>query len=259
MTTDSQQLSQGYVKTIIHNKIATIEFFHPQSNSLPGQLLDDLADAITSAGNNDEVRVIVLRSAGEKAFCAGASFNELAAIETEEQGRLFFSGFAKVINAMRKAPKFIIARIHGKCVGGGVGLAAAADYAIATERADIKLSELAIGIGPFVIGPAVERKIGLSAYSQLSIDASQWYTASWAKEKGLFAESHSTVENLETSVETLSKTLSFYNPDAMAEMKAVFWQGTGNWDELLSKRAVISGKLVISSFTKEAIARFKAK
>ena len=248
---------QGYINTTIANDIATIEFFHPQSNSLPSNLLNELESEITSAGTNNAVKVIILSSAGEKAFCAGASFAELAAVKTREEGAAFFGGFSKVINAMRKAPKLVIVRVHGKCVGGGVGLAAAADYCIAVEGADIKLSELAIGIGPFVIGQAVERKIGLAAFSQLTIDATNWYSAAWAEKKGLFTELHSSIENADVAVEKLSQTLSQYSAEAMAEIKAMLWQGTGHWDELLHERAAISGKLVLSSFTKEAIAKFK--
>jgi len=259
MILETQHLQQGYVKTEVHNHIATIAFFHPQSNSLPAKLLVELAHEITYAGHNNDVHVIVLQSAGEKAFCAGASFDELTAITTDAEGLAFFSGFAHVINAMRKCNKFVIARIQGKCVGGGVGLAAGADYAIATEAAEIKLSELAIGIGPFVIGPAVERKIGVSAFSQLSIDAQSWRNAEWARRKGLFAELHASVTELDESVAKLANTLSNSNPQAMAEMKAIFWKGTEHWDELLHERAAISGRLVLSEFTREAIAKFKQK
>ena len=205
------------------------------------------------------MKVIVLRSTGDKAFCAGASFDELIAIKNEQEGLQFFSGFAKVINAMRKCPKFIIVRIHGKCVGGGVGIAAAADYAIAVEGSDVKLSELAVGIGPFVVGPAVERKIGTSAFSQLSIDASNWRNSDWAKRKGLFAELHPTIEAMDESIEKLVTTLSHSSPEAMAEMKKIFWKGTEHWDELLIERAKISGRLVLSEFTRTAIEKFKAK
>lgn len=259
MILNEHHLHNGYVKTEIHNHIATVEFFHPQSNSLPGKLLADLAHEITYAGNNDDVRVIVLRSAGEKAFCAGASFTELTAIQNEVEGLHFFNGFAQVINAMRKCRQFVVARIHGKCVGGGVGLAAAADYAIAVNGADVKLSELAIGIGPFVIGPAVDRKIGNAAFSQLSIDAYAWRSAEWAHRKGLFAELHATTEALDEAVEKLSNTLAHSSPAAMAEMKKMFWQGTGHWDELLHERAAISGRLVLSDFTRKAIEGFKNK
>ena len=258
MVTESQQLN-GYVKTEILNGIATIEFFHPQSNSLPGALLQQLAHEITQAGHNNDVRVIVLRSAGGKAFCAGASFTELIAIKNKTEGLQFFSGFAQVINAMRKCPRFIIARIHGKCVGGGVGLAAGADYAIAAEGADVKLSELAIGIGPFVIGPAVERKMGGSAFSQLSINATSWQDAGWAHLKGLYAELHTTTTSMDEAVNDLSRQLAHSNPEAMAEMKKIFWQGTGHWDELLHERAAISGKLILSDFSRNAIEAFKQK
>ena len=248
-----------HVKTETHNGITTIEFFHPQSNSLPGKVLEQLAYEIHFAGTHAETKVIVLKSAGDKAFCAGASFNELMEITTEAEGLKFFSGFEQVINAMRKCPKFIIARVQGKCVGGGVGLAAAADYAIAVNEADIKLSELAVGIGPFVVGPAVERKIGTAAFSALAIDAGMWRNSEWAKRKGLFAEVHENIQNMDESIDRLATNLAHYHPEAMAEMKKMFWHGTEHWDELLKMRAAISGKLVLSSYSKTAIEKFKAK
>lgn len=248
-----------YVRTETHNGVTTIEFHHPQSNSLPGKILEQLAYEIHFAGTHSETKVIILKSTGDKAFCAGASFNELVEIKSESEGQKFFSGFAQVINAMRKCPKFIIARVQGKCVGGGVGIAAAADYAIATVAADIKLSELAVGIGPFVVGPAVERKIGTAAFSALAIDAAMWRNSEWAKRKGLFAEVHENIENMDESIERLANTLSHSNPEAMAEMKKMFWHGTEHWDELLKQRAAVSGKLVLSSFSKNAIEKFKAK
>lgn len=248
-----------YVTSEFHKGVTTIEFFHPQSNSLPKTLLNSLAQAIHGAGNDEDTKVILLRSAGDKAFCAGASFDELVAIKTEAEGLEFFTGFAHVINSMRHCPKFIVARIQGKCVGGGVGLAAAADYAIATEKADIKLSELAIGIGPFVVGPAVERKIGVAAFSTLAIDAHKWRTAEWAKRKGLFAEVYATSEEMEEALFKLVDSLVHSNPEAMANMKKIFWKGTEHWDKLLLERAAISGKLVVSDFTRHAIAQFKNK
>ncbi len=253
------ELKEGHVKVSKEHGIVTIEFHHPQSNSLPGALLENLAHTIYSEGHDAGTKVIILRSAGEKVFCSGASFDELAAIKTEAEGLKFFSGFANVINAMRKAPQLIIARIHGKCVGGGVGLAAAADYAIAAEGADVKLSELAVGIGPFVVGPAVERKVGLSAFSQLTIDASMWRPADWARRKGLYAELHADVAGMDDSIERLSTTLSHYNPAAIHEMKKIFWKGTEHWDELIKERAAISGKLILSDYSKQFIERFKAR
>lgn len=250
---------QGYVKTETHQGITTIEFYHPQSNSLPGKILEELAHEIHFAGTHAETKVILIKSPGDKTFCAGASFDELIAIKNETEGLKFFSGFANVINAIRKCPKFVIGRIQGKCVGGGVGLVAAVDYAIAVESADIKLSELAVGIGPFVVGPAVERKIGTAAFSALAIDATKWRNSDWAKRKGLFSELHNTAENMDEAIFQLSNTLAHSSPEAMAEMKKIFWKGTEHWDELLKERAAISGRLVLSSFTKNAIEKFKAK
>jgi methylglutaconyl-CoA hydratase len=249
---------QGYVKSHTEHGITTIEFFHPKSNSLPAKLLNELSQEIHYAGTHD-TKVVILTSAGTGAFCAGASFDELIAIQNEKEGHEFFQGFGNVINAMRKCEKLIIGRIHGKCVGGGVGLSAACDYAIACKSSEVKLSELSIGIGPFVVGPAIERKIGTSAFSQLAIDATLWRNADWAKKKGLFAEVHETVENLDESVRRLANSLTHSNPEAMKEMKNVFWKGTENWDLLLNERAAISGRLILSEFTKNALANFKTK
>jgi methylglutaconyl-CoA hydratase len=253
------QHADGYVRSEIDHGIATIEFYHPSSNSLPGAILNDLARTINDIGLERRVTVIILQSAGDRAFCAGASFDELVAISTEAEGKQFFSGFANVINAMRKCHKFIIGRVQGKAVGGGVGLVAATDYAIATEDAAVKLSELAVGIGPFVVGPAVERKIGLSCYSQLAIDATEWRSAEWAKKHGLYAEIHNTIAHVDDAIKSLAERLSHSSPEAMAQLKKVFWHGTEHWDVLLAERAAISGRLVLSEFTRNAINKFKAK
>lgn len=251
-------VNQGSVKTKTDKRgVTTIEFAHPLSNSLPGKLLGKLAEAITEAGNDKKVRVILLKSEGERAFCAGASFDELISIENLDEGKKFFSGFASVINAIRKAPKFVVCRVHGKAVGGGVGLVSAADYAIASKHASVKLSELAIGIGPFVVGPAVERKVGLSAFTQMSIDATNWYTAAWARQKGLFTSVHDSTEEMDEAIDELLGKLANSNPEAMALLKKAFWQGTEHWDDLLIERAEMSGKLVLSKFTRNAISKFK--
>lgn len=256
----SNAVEQGHVEyTIADTGIATLEFGHPMSNSLPGKILQKLADTITELGQNEAVKVIVLKSAGEKAFCAGASFDELISIKDLETGKQFFSGFAKVINACRKAPKFIIGRVQGKAVGGGVGVASAVDYCLATQFAEVKLSELAVGIGPFVVGPAVERKMGLAAMSELAINATEWRSAQWAQSKGLFTEVYENTQQMDEAVEALANRLANSNPEAMAMLKKVFWQGTDNWDDLLAERAAMSGKLVLSDFTVNAINAFKKK
>lgn len=252
-------INTGKVISTIENGVGTVTFFHPQSNSLPGALLRELAEAITVMGKDPAAKVIVLRSEGEKAFCAGASFDELITIDSLEKGKTFFSGFAGVINAMRKAPKFVIARVQGKAVGGGVGLASAADYTLALDGASVKLSELAVGIGPFVVGPAVERKVGASAFCSLTINATEWQSAGWAKEKGLYADVFSTVEELDAAVNGLAGRLAQSNPEAMMLLKKVMWEGTEHWDSLLIERAEMSGKLVLSDFTVNAINKFKAK
>ncbi len=250
---------QGHVTTTVSNGVGTIEFYHPASNSLPGKLLKALADSITDAGQNPEIKVILLKSAGDRAFCAGASFDELLAINDLETGKKFFSGFANVINAARKCPKLIVGRVQGKAVGGGVGMASAVDYCFATVHSAVKLSELAVGIGPFVVGPAVERKVGTSAMSQLAIDASEWRTAQWAEQKGLYAGVYEDISTMDEAINSLLEKLASSNPEAMAKLKEVFWQGTEHWDDLLAKRAAMSGELVLSDFTKNFILQFKKK
>ena len=246
-----------YVKLDVENGIGTIEFFHPQSNSLPGEILEKLADTITEAGNNAEVLVLVLKSGGDRVFCAGASFDELMAIENELQGKQFFSGFANVINAARKCPKFIIGRVQGKAVGGGVGMASATDYCFATKFASVKLSELAIGIGPFVVGPPIERKIGPSAFSQLTINATKWHAAERAREKGLFSEVFESAEEMDLAIQTLAEKLAASNPDSMRGLKQVMWEGTDYWDSLLVERSAMSGKRVLSEFTRNTLTKLK--
>ncbi|SED99392.1 methylglutaconyl-CoA hydratase [Tenacibaculum sp. MAR_2010_89] len=255
MTTNREN---GSLYTSVENKIATIEFGHPASNSFPSELLERLANKLDELSSNDEVAVVVLKSEGERAFCAGASFDELVAIDNLVDGKKFFSGFANVINAMRSCSKLIVGRVQGKTVGGGVGLAAACDYVLATEHAAIKLSEFTIGIGPFVIAPAVKRKVGVSGLAELTLDASSWKNAYWAKEKGLYARVFENIEELDKELEVFTEKLASYNPEALDEMKKALWIGTENWDSLLIQRAETSGKLVLSDFTKNALKKFKS-
>lgn len=251
--------ANGSILYSAKNKIGTIEFYHPKGNSLPGTLLRKLADTIQQAGKDGDANVVVLKSRGDGAFCAGASFDELLAIEDMDQGKHFFMGFAHVLNAMRTCPKPIIARIHGKTVGGGIGIAAASDFTFAHTDASIKLSELALGIGPFVVGPAVGRKIGISAFSTLAFDARTWYTAEWARQKGLYNKLLATIDDLDEAVNKLAGELAGSNPEAMRELKEITWQGTGHWDATLEQRAEISGRLVLSDFTRDFIREFKEK
>jgi methylglutaconyl-CoA hydratase len=248
----------AYVKTATTPAgVATITFYHPNHNSLPSGLLAELIAAFEALSNDNAVKVIVLQSAEHNTFCAGASFDELTAIIDFDTSLRFFNGFGGVINAMRQCSKIIIGRVHGKAVGGGVGLAAATDYCMASKFASVRLSELAVGFGPFVIGPAVERKVGLAAFSQMALNPSEWQTAAWAKEKGLFQESFETVEQLDAYLAHFTEKLCGYAPEALTALKKIFWQGTEHWDTLLPERAAISGRLALSDFTKKAIADFK--
>ena len=242
-----------YVNLTVDNGVGTIEFFHPKSNSLPSDLLKQLTKSITMAGEREDILVIILKSGGNRTFCAGASFDELIAIKDIDTGKAFFSGFANIINAARKCSKFIIGRVQGKAVGGGVGLASASDYCFATKYASVKLSELAIGIGPFVVGPSIERKIGLSSFSQLTINATEWQTAQWAKEKGLFAEVYDSAEEMDAAIQILAEKLAASNLKSMQGLKKIMWEGTDHWDKLLKERAEISGERVLSEFTRKTI------
>jgi methylglutaconyl-CoA hydratase len=250
------QNPNGSLITTFDNKIAILEFGHPASNSFPSDLLGRLTNELNNLSNNPDVSVVVLKSSGTGAFCAGASFDELLLVTNQEEATQFFSGFANLLNAMRNCSKIIIGRIHGKAVGGGVGIAATCDYAFATIESSIKLSELTIGIGPFVIEPAITRKIGGSAMIEMSLGA-EWKTATWANQKGLYAKVFSTQKELDTEVNTFANKLANYNPEALAEIKKVFWEGTKNWETLLYKRAEISGKLVLSDFSRNALNQFK--
>jgi methylglutaconyl-CoA hydratase len=248
----------GSVNTILADGIATVTFFHPKGNSLPGPLLKSLAQAFVELSGNREARAIVLRSEGTGPFCAGASFDELRAIRNEEQGTEFFIGFARLILAMRRCPQFVVARVHGKIVGGGVGLVAAADYAIAHSHATLRLSELAVGIGPFVVGPAIERKIGNAAFSALAVDA-DWRDAAWGERHGLYSRIGDTEPALDALTNGLAHRLSRANPESMARLKRTFWAGTDHWETLLMERAAMSGRLVLSDFTRRAIEEFAAR
>jgi methylglutaconyl-CoA hydratase len=254
MTTDREN---GSLYTKIDGKVATVEFGHPASNSFTAELLDRLTAEFHTLSENTDIAVIILKSEGDRAFCAGASFDELMAVSNLEEGKIFFSGFANVINAMRTCKKVIVGRVQGKTVGGGVGLASACDYVFAAEEASIRLSELKIGIAPLVIEPAVERKIGTAAISELSLSPTEWKNAYWAQEKGLFSRVFDSMKELDKDLEFFVEKLSSYNPEAIEEWKKVLWKDTSHWNTLLVDRAAITGKLVLSEFTRNALSKFK--
>jgi methylglutaconyl-CoA hydratase len=253
------QKEGGHVTTTVADGVATVRFGHPKGNSLPAPVLRELARTIGALGTDDAARVIVLRSDGTGPFCAGASFAELQAVGDAAAGTEFFMGFARVILAMRSCPKFVVTRVHGKAVGGGVGIVAASDYAVASAAAGVKLSELAVGIGPFVVGPVIERKVGLGGLQALAVDAASFRDAAWAERRGLYSRVVDTTEELDATVDALAATLARSNPEAMARMKTVFWRGTEEWDTLLPKRAAMSGELVLSEFTRKALAEFATR
>ena len=246
----------GSITLDVTHGVASLCFHHPKKNALTRALLSNLAGEITRLGTQNDARVIVLKSAGDDVFCAGADFQELLAIGDFDKGKEFFMGFARLILAMKQCPKFIIARVQGKAIGGGVGVVAAADYALALKTASIKLSELDLGLGPFVVGPPIERKLGVAAFSALALDIT-WRDAAWAKQHGLYAEAFETLSELDAAVSSLASRLSNCSPEAMARLKAVFWEGTENWDSLLETRAEISGRLVLSAFAAKALAAYK--
>ena len=247
---------EPYVNLTSKNGIGIIEFFHPSHNALPSSLLNQLVAAFSAASNDNTIKVIILKSGGDRTFCAGANFHELKQISNEDEGNVFFSGFAHVINAMRKCSKIIIGRIQGKAVGGGVGIAAATDYCLASKYASVKLSELNIGIGPFVIEPAVSRKIGINAFTQLTLQPETFFDFEWAKKKGLFQNVFESVEELDEAVTNLASRLCSYNTEALKQLKSVLWKNTDNWDELLIERAKLSGKLILSDEAKASLQKY---
>jgi methylglutaconyl-CoA hydratase len=254
----NQSMIEG-IQVLKNNGIARIHFAHGKQNAFPATHLKALQTAFEEVSNDDGIHVIVLQSDPAKAFCAGASFDELLAVKTPEEGKAFFMGFANVINAMRQCPQPIIGRIHGKAVGGGVGLIAACDYTLATTYAEVKLSEIAIGIGPFVIAPAVLRKIGTAALSELSLTAHAWKSADWAHAKGLLSELHSDFDALEQAVAQHANRLAAYTPEAVAELKKALWKGTEDWDNVLEHNAAVSGRLVLSKRTQQTLHQIKSK
>ncbi|MEO8193620.1 MAG: enoyl-CoA hydratase/isomerase family protein [Gemmatimonadales bacterium] len=250
----SQTTESGYTLSEVRDGVATITFSHPKSNSLPGTLLVQLAEHVRAAGEDPGARVILLRSEGEGAFCAGASFDELKAISDAEAGKRFFMGFVNLILAMIRAPKFVVTRVHGKAVGGGVGIVSASDYALAVGGASLKLSELAVGLGPFIVGLPIQKKIGLGPFSAMAIDA-DWRDAEWGYRHGLYAELHADVPELDAALARRVTALAASNPEAMAQLKKVFWEGTEHWPRELEARAGMSGTLVLSEFTSKAVGR----
>ncbi len=249
---------EGYVKSEISKEgITTIEFYNPSHNSLSSEYLVKIVQSIEEADRNVNCQIILIKSGGNRTFCAGANFDELITITKLDQGIDFFSGFGNVINAIRKCSKIIVARVQGKVVGGGVGLVAACDYCFGTKHSSVKLSELSIGIGPFVIGPAVEKKIGTAAFAQLSLDSNQFYTAEWALEKGLFQSVSESSEIMDENIEKFALNLVATNLEARTYLKKALWEGTEHWDSLLAERAKISGQLVLSDFTKQRLQEFK--
>lgn len=258
MTTTTSGVPEGSVRTSIADGVGTVEFSHPKGNSLPAKLLNELAAAVTAVGADPAARVIVLRSAGQSTFCAGASFDEFTAVATPEAGQEFFSGFSRVILAMVRAPKFVLTRVQGRAAGGAIGLIAASDYSFAVRTAQAKLSELQVGIGPFVVGVVIERKLGLAPFMHLGVHA-DWHDAAWCERHGLYSMLCDDGPALDAAVDAHAARLASSNPEAMREMKRIFWAGTEDWDERMSARAAMSGRMVLSDFTHEALARFRAR
>lgn len=255
----TENRDNGTVIYRVEQSIGRIEFSHPKGNSLPGTLLTKLAATISEAGQDPDCNIILLKSTGEKAFCAGASFDELLQIDNPASGKAFFMGFANVINAMRTAPKMILCRVQGKAIGGGVGLAAASDFCIGVKGASVRLSELSLGIGPFVVGPAVERRIGKPAFTSLALDAKSWMDAEWALGKGLYDRLADSPEELDRMTLDLASELASANPEAIRQLKLIAWQGTEQWNTLLEERAEISGRLILSDYSKRYIDTFRSR
>jgi len=256
--TTAAGVPEGSVRITVADGIGTVEFSHPKGNSLPAKLLNELAAAITTVGDDPAARVIVLRSAGSSTFCAGASFDEFTAVKDAEGGKEFFSGFSRVILAMIRAPKFVLVRVQGRAAGGAIGVIAASDYSCAVRGAQVKLSELQVGIGPFVVGVVIDRKLGPAALMNLAVHA-DWHDAEWCERHGLYSELCGDIAALDAAVDAHAKRLAASNPEAMREMKRIFWAGTEDWQARMGERAALSGRMVLSDFTRDALARFRAR
>lgn len=254
----ASDVPEGRVHHSVADGIGTVEFSHPKGNSLPAKLLNELASAISSLADDPSARVIVLRSAGTSTFCAGASFDEFTAVASPAQGQEFFLGFSRVILAMIRAPKFVITRVQGRAAGGALGVIAASDYSVAVRSAQVKLSELQVGIGPFVVGVVIQHKLGLAPFQFLGVHA-DWHDAEWCERHGLYAQLCDDAAALDAAVDAHARRLADSNPEAMAEMKRIFWRGTEDWEERMTERAAMSGRMVLSEFTREALARFRAR
>ncbi len=251
-------MNNGFVTSEIKNNISEITFGTPKSNSLPGEILEKLAQTILECGKDQNVKAILLQSEGEKSFCAGASFDELLEIEELEKSKIFFGGFAKVLNAMRSCGKLVIVRVQGKTTGGGVGIACAADYCFGTTDSALALTELNLGIGPFVIGPFVERKIGKSAYSAMSIDA-DFRSAEWCERHDIYQSVSENIPEMDSKIEKFLEVLSNRSSDALALIKKVSWEGTEHFDQLMPERILMSASLILEDSAKENIGKIKER
>lgn len=249
---------EAFVTTIVENHIAKITFGTPKSNSLPGEILEKLASTLLEEGAKNEVKAILLQSAGEKAFCAGASFDELLEINDLETSKIFFGGFAKVLNSMRNCKKIVVVRVQGKTTGGGVGIACGADYCFATQEAALALTEINLGIGPFVIGPYVERKIGKSQFTAMAIDA-EFRSALWAKEHSIYHSVSESIEEMDLQLSDFLNKLSTRSDEALSLIKKVSWEGTEHFDQLSPERIVMSASLILEKSAKERIESIKEK
>ena len=247
---------QPFVTSQIKNQISEITFGTPKSNSLPSEILEKLAQTILTEGAKPEVKAILLKSAGEKAFCAGASFDELLEINDLEASKKFFGGFAKVLNAMRTCGKIVVVRVQGKTTGGGVGIACAADYCFATKEASLALPELNLGIGPFVIGPYVERKIGKSQFTAMAIDA-DFRSANWAEQHNIYQSVSPTIAEMDSEIVQFLEKLASRSSDALALIKKVSWEGTEHFSELMPERILMSASLLLENSTKANIEKIK--
>ncbi len=251
-------MNKGFVNQEIKNNISEITFGTQKSNSLPGEILELLAETILESGKDQSVKAILLKSEGEKAFCAGASFDELLEIEELEKSKIFFGGFAKVLNAMRSCGKLVIVRVQGKTTGGGVGIACAADYCFATKDSAMALTELNLGIGPFVIGPFVERKVGKSAYSAMSIDA-DFRSADWCEKHDVYHSVSENISEMDEEIKAFMEKLSTRSSEALALIKKVSWEGTEHFAQLMPERILMSASLILEDSAKENIGKIKER
>lgn len=215
-----------------HNVVAQITLNRPEvRNAFDDTLIQSLTKAFTRLGKDANVRVIILRAEGS-AFCAGADLNwmqrsvDFSFSENVQDAH----HLAAMLKAIYDCPKPVIARVHGAAFGGGVGLVAACDIALATESAKFCLSETRLGLIPAVISPFVVPKIGQTAARRYFLTA-EVFSATQAAHLNLVTEVASDEAALDALLAKIVGAILANGPEALSQSKVLLEQITHfAWD-----------------------------